>query len=315
LLILWRLVFFNLEAGQSQPGLQKRRKIEMTLPPNPAQQKVLYPVVVPNMANQVTFEGFLARAWTHNSFRFLRVANHRAPQAGTQSDGPLTVESDYVTIRLDPSVYFDMDRVKEGHRLMIRGRIEGHDIPETIGDILHHCNLNVRIPQDISHLTVTRPAVQVFCTSLEFYRDKTGNAQQSGQRRRNHRQNDRQAYRPHPGDHVGKSPDHRSFRHHPGDHVGKDSQIPQKVAPPPAPSMNDEIPAPKGALLGQDIAEVGAQIDARKVSKGKKTTAPSDEQSEPARKGPFSKKASPKAALEKPARNKKKEPEPKKTTK
>jgi hypothetical protein len=288
----------------------------MALPTKPAQQKVLYPIVVPNMANQVTFEGFLARAWTHNTFRFLRLANHRAPQAGTQSDGPLTVESDYVTIRLDPSVYFDMDRVKEGQRLVIRGRIEGHDIPETIGDILRHCNLNVRISQDILHLTVTRPAVQVFCTSLEYYQDKSGNHQQSEQRRRNHRQNDRQPYRPHPGDHVGKSPDHRLFHHHPGDHVGKDSQIPQNVAPSPAPSMNDEIPAVKGALPGQDIAEVAAQIDARKASNGKKTTAPSsEEQGEPAGKGRFIEKASTKPALDKPARNKKKEPEAEKTIK
>ncbi len=287
----------------------------MALPTNPTQQKVLYPVVVPNMANQVTFEGFLARAWMHNNFRFLRLANHRAPQAGTQSDGPLTVESDYVTIRLDPSVYFDMDRVKEGQRLVIRGRIEGHDIPETIGDILRHCNLNVGIPQDISHLTVTRPAVQIFCTSLDFYRDKTGNHEQSGQRRRNRRQNDRQPYRPHPGDHVGKSPDKRSFHHHPGDHVGKDSQIPQKVAPFPAPSMNDKIPTPKSALPGQDIAEVAAQIDAHKAVKSKKMTTSSDEQGEPAGKGSFSKKASSKAALEKPARNKKKEPEAEKTIK
>jgi len=126
----------------------------MTLPPNPAQQKVLYPVVVPNMANQVTFEGFLARAWTHNSFRFLRVANHRAPQAGTQSDGPLTVESDYVTIRLDPSVYFDMDRVKEGHRLMIRGRIEGHDIPGD--DRRHPASLQSERQDSTGHLASDR---------------------------------------------------------------------------------------------------------------------------------------------------------------
>ena len=167
--------------------------------------------------------------------------------------------------------------VKEGQRLVIHGRIEGHDIPETIGDILRHCNLNIRIPQDISHLTVTRPAVQVFCTSLEYYQDKTGNHQQSGQRRKNHRQNDHQPYCPHPGDHVGKSPDHRSFHHHPGDHVGRDSQIPQKVAPSPALSTNDEIIGAKGALPGQDVAEVAAQIDARQASKGKKTAAPSDE--------------------------------------
>ena len=32
----------------------------MALPTKLTQQKVLYPVVVPNMANQVTFEGFLA---------------------------------------------------------------------------------------------------------------------------------------------------------------------------------------------------------------------------------------------------------------
>jgi hypothetical protein len=164
----------------------------MALPNIPNPQKMTYPAAVPDMANQVIFEGFLARSWVHNNCRFLRLANQRPPQAGRQSDGRLMVESDYVTVRLDPSVYFDMDRATPGLRLVARGRIEGHDIPETIGDILRHCNLNIRVPQDIQHITVSRPAVQIFCTSIEFRKDKPGiNQQQSYQHNKNHRHSDR----------------------------------------------------------------------------------------------------------------------------
>ncbi len=145
----------------------------MELPTNSNPQKVIFAAAVSGMANQVTFEGYLARAWTYNNHRFLRLANQRLPQEGRQSDGRLTVESDYVTVRLDPGVYFDMDRAVPGLHLVVRGRIEGHDIPETIGDILRHCNLNVRVPQDIQHITVTRPAVQIYGTSLEFRRDRS----------------------------------------------------------------------------------------------------------------------------------------------
>ena len=274
----------------------------MALPSPSPHPKVLFPVVVPNMANQVTFEGFLARAWVFNGFRFLRLANHRPPQTGAQSDGPLTVESDYVTVRLDPSVYFDMDRAAAGLRLMVHGRIEGHDIPETIGDILRHCNLNVRIPQEIAHLTITRPAVQVFCTYLEFHHEKNGSRRQPGQKRRkNFRRSERRQLR---------------------DEPSTSAQPPQVSAPAPAASMQDASPDPKGVQPGQDVSEVAASIDVQKAARGTEPAAsPADnaageaEPAEPTRKNLFGRKASAKAAPEKSPKAGKKESKSRKTTK
>jgi hypothetical protein len=250
----------------------------MALPNQNLPQKIMFPGVVPNMANQATFEGFLARAWIHNGFRFLRLANQRLPQAGAQSDGPLMVESDYVTIRLDPAVYFEMNRAKEGLRLLVHGRIEGHDIPETIGDILRHCNLNVRVPQDIAHLTVSRPAVQIYCTHLEFYREDNSNSQKPWKK---------------PGQDSRRA-DRRHFHGQPGGAAtGPRSQAPITV---PAASVQDGTPLEEGAQPGQDISEIAAAIDARKASR--------------------SRKASPKAAAaqEPAAKSEKKEPKARKTT-
>ncbi len=135
-------------------------------------QAPILPLPGANMINQVSFEGYLARAWLHNNCRFLRLANHRMPQFGGPSDGPQRTDSDYVTVRLDPSVNFDMKRATPGLHVIVRGRIEGRDIPETLADILRHCNLNLSLPVEIARVTVTRPSVQVYCTFLEFRRDK-----------------------------------------------------------------------------------------------------------------------------------------------
>jgi len=224
----------------------------MATPNNYAPRKMTYPSAVPNMANQVTFEGFLVRAWSHNGYRFLRLANHRPPVAGAASDGPLTVESDYVTVRLDSSVLFDMNRANPGLRLLVRGRIEGHDIPETIGDILRHCNLNVRLPLEIAHLTVSRPAVQIFGTSLEFRRDKAaGGPRQSG--------GDKHGRHLHQGNHQ------KSLSEQPAGASREPIRTAETVGP-EAPRM-DAAPAPDGIQPGQDVSEIARAIDSRKVRK------------------------------------------------
>jgi hypothetical protein len=257
----------------------------MALPNIPNPQKMTYPAAVPDMANQVIFEGFLARSWVHNNCRFLRLANQRPPQAGRQSDGRLMVESDYVTVRLDPSVYFDMDRATPGLRLVARGRIEGHDIPETIGDILRHCNLNIRVPQDIQHITVSRPAVQIFCTSIEFRKDKPGiNQQQSYQHNKNHRHSD------------------RPFR--PTQRVSAPSQQPAVNQTADAIQATPAGPSKGGVQPGQDVSDIAAAIDARK---GKKTAAPAKPAEEAPKKGAAAKKAAAKKAAEKSAKSTKKD--------
>jgi hypothetical protein len=232
----------------------------MAVPTNTTQQKYSYPVVVPNMVNQATLEGFLVRAWLHNGFRFLRLANHRLPPEGTQSDGPLTVESDYVTIRLDSCVYFDMTRANPGLRLLVRGRIEGHDIPETIGDILRHCNLNVRLPMEIARLTVSRPAVQIFGASVEFIREKgASNQQQPGrsQHGKHFHRNDRRPNHAQPGS---------GSKNDPRQQAAPAATPAPAVAVAPAVPVKEAAPSPKGVQPGQDVSEVAAEIDARKAS-------------------------------------------------
>jgi hypothetical protein len=201
-----------------------------------------FPVTIPNMINQVAFEGFLARAWLHGSSRYLRLANHRPPQMGGQSDGPITVESDYVTVRLDGCVNFDMNRAVPGLHLVVRGRIEGHDIPETIGDILRHCNLNLALSQDIARVTVTRPAVQIFCTFLEFCNDRAGAV----------------------GNRPAKAftPKRRHDHRPPDIRVRENAPEGRPVQPSPAPQ--ESIPAEKAGIQpGEDLAEVASQLEAK----------------------------------------------------
>jgi hypothetical protein len=281
----------------------EKEKIEMALL-EAGQQKIIFPVVVPNMANQVAFEGFLARAWMHDNTRYLRLANHRPPQAGTQSDGPLMVESDYVTIRLDPSVPFDMARADPGLRLIARGRIEGHDIPETIGDILRHCNLNVRIPQDIAHLTVSRPAVQIYCTYLEFFRDQAG---RNSQNQKSHRPS-RSTNRPYPGARVGRrggQPNRQQLAGPAGKVADRQVNNPQgnstlEFAPPIIPSMKDATPDPNGVQPGQDVSELADRIEASRGRKDEPSSPREEKSIKASRKNLSNKKAAAGAAPENP---------------
>lgn len=136
------------------------------VPPTLPRKARTQPLV--SMVNQVTLEGYLVRAWIHEPYRYLRIANQRPPELGGHTGGKVPVESDYITIRLDPSVPFDMQSATHGLHLLVHGRMEGRDIPETIGDILSHCKVHVALPREIAALQVTRPTVQVCCTTLEF---------------------------------------------------------------------------------------------------------------------------------------------------
>lgn len=53
------------------------------------------------MTNQVTFEGYVVRAWTHGVDRFLRLANHRPANQGGPIPQSNMVYSDYTTVRLN----------------------------------------------------------------------------------------------------------------------------------------------------------------------------------------------------------------------
>jgi hypothetical protein len=203
------------------------------------------------MVNQVTFEGYLVRAWIHGAYLYLRLANHRPPQMGGQCGGPLPVESDYVTARLDPSVNFDMQRATPGLHIILRGRIEGRDIPETIGDILQHCHLNIPLTQDIARLQVTRPAVQIYCTTLEFRGNKLG----SGKLKRDRKHGGRRAQdQPCPREvNTAGQPSPLAIR---PDQEPPDGAVPHVVQP------------------GQDIAELVSNVETRKTCRAstEKTT-------------------------------------------
>lgn len=88
------------------------------------------------MINQVIFEGYLVKQWEYQGQRFLRLAGHR-PQ-----DGEGLVQSDYVTVQLDPAVTLD-PHLHVGARLVVAGRIWGRDIVETLGRVLQKADLAV----------------------------------------------------------------------------------------------------------------------------------------------------------------------------
>jgi hypothetical protein len=120
------------------------------------------------MTNQTTFEGYVVRAWTHGPDRFLRLANHRPANQGGPIPQSNMVYSDYTTVRLDSSIEFDVSKCRSGMRVIVRGRIEGRDIPETIGEILIHCNMNMHLPMNIANVVVTRPSTQIFAVTLDI---------------------------------------------------------------------------------------------------------------------------------------------------
>jgi hypothetical protein len=120
------------------------------------------------MTNQTTFEGYVVRTWTHGPDRFLRLANHRPANQGGPIPQSNMVYSDYTTVRLDSSIEFDVSKCRPGMRVVVRGRIEGRDIPETIGEILLHCNVNMHLPTNIANVVVTRPSTQIFAVTLDI---------------------------------------------------------------------------------------------------------------------------------------------------
>jgi hypothetical protein len=120
------------------------------------------------MINQTTFEGFIVQIWSHGFDRFIRLANHRPASQGGPIPQSNMVYSDYTTVRLDPSIEFDAKKCRPGMRVIVRGRIEGRDIPETVGKILMHCNLNLHLPTNLANLVVTRPITQIFAVTLEI---------------------------------------------------------------------------------------------------------------------------------------------------
>jgi hypothetical protein len=120
------------------------------------------------MTNQVTFEGYVVRAWTHGLDRFLRLANHRPANQGGPIPQSNMVYSDYTTVRLDSSIEFEAEKCRPGTRVVVRGRIEGRDIPETIGEILMHCNVNLQLPTNIANVVVTRPITQIYAVTLDI---------------------------------------------------------------------------------------------------------------------------------------------------
>lgn len=120
------------------------------------------------MVNQVTFEGYVVRAWNHGADRFVRLANHRPANQGGPIPQSNMVYSDYTTVRLDSSLEFDPQKCRTGTRVVVRGRIEGRDIPETLGEILMHCNVNLQLPMNIANVVVTRPITQIFAVTLDI---------------------------------------------------------------------------------------------------------------------------------------------------
>ncbi len=120
------------------------------------------------MTNQISFEGYVVRAWMHGFERFLRLANHRPANQGGPIPQSNMVYSDYTTVRLDSSIEFDVRKCQPGTRVVVRGRLEGRDIPETLGEILMHCNVNLHLPMNIANVVVTRPTTQIFAVTLDI---------------------------------------------------------------------------------------------------------------------------------------------------
>jgi hypothetical protein len=112
------------------------------------------------MINQVSFEGFLTRAWEYREQRFMRLANHRPGENGKTL-------SDYVTVQIDPSLDFDPQRVKIGRLLRVTGRIVGRDIIEPLKMVVEKSHEGVELPGELSTLVIRRPTVQILATQVK----------------------------------------------------------------------------------------------------------------------------------------------------
>ncbi len=193
------------------------------------------------MTNQVTFEGYVVRAWTHGLDRFVRLANHRPANQGGPIPQSNMVYSDYTTVRLDSSLEFDAEKCRPGTRVVIRGRIEGRDIPETLGEILMHCNVNLQLPMNIANVIVTRPITQIFAVTLDIKQW-------------------------HPGARHGRREDRRQRS---GDRHPAPVQVPSIAAPEPAAALS-AAPVPEP---GQDLAELVVEPEPAKKAKADKKGA------------------------------------------
>lgn len=150
-----------------------------------------------HMVNQVTFEGYVVRTWTHGLDRFLRLANHRPTDQGGPIPQSNMIYSDYTTVRLDPSIECDVKRCRSGTRIVVRGRIEGRDIPEMLGEILMHCNLNLQLPTNIANIVVTRPITQIYAVTLDiqqWHPDVRSGRRDGRNGRRQQRSEDRRSF-------------------------------------------------------------------------------------------------------------------------
>ena len=195
------------------------------------------------MINQVTFEGFVARAWLHGYDRFLRLTNHRPPNQGGPIPQSNMVNSDYTTVRLDPSIEFDVNTCRRGTRIVVRGRVEGRDIPETIGEILNRCNVNLLLPMNYSNVVVTRPITQIFATTVDIKQWHPDSAR---------------------ADHRGGRP-RRSKNHHPAHHHAPSA--PSQPVQAAAPNVAASAPEP-----GQDLAELVTKPATAKIAADDKKT-------------------------------------------
>lgn len=130
------------------------------------------------MINQVIFEGYLIKSWEFQEQRYLRLAGHRTPEAGSS-----LVQSDYVTVQLEAGLKVDPRLLKQGTRMVVTGKIWGRDIVETLGRILQKADLAVDLPQALDNLVIHRPSVQILAAQLEVIGQ--GNRPRERQRTKN----------------------------------------------------------------------------------------------------------------------------------
>jgi hypothetical protein len=199
------------------------------------------------MTNQISFEGYVVRAWMHGFDRFLRLANHRPANQGGPIPQSNMVYSDYTTVRLDSSIEFDVRKCQPGTRVVVRGRLEGRDIPETLGEILMHCNVNLHLPMNIANVVVTRPTTQIFAVTLDIKQWHPGI--------RFDRRDDRQS----------RLSDHRSTIAHAAS--AQAMPIPAVVAG-PVPELGQDL----AELVGEQAPDQEAQAEKKAAKKPARTS-------------------------------------------
>ena len=117
------------------------------------------------MENQTTLEGVLVAHWIHEpingeAYQCLRLAHHRP--------GTNPIISDYVTVRMNPDLVIPQIGLRKNRRIIIRGRLVGRDIPETLGKIISKSGHQIDIPEEIAGLAVLRPTTEIQAVSFEL---------------------------------------------------------------------------------------------------------------------------------------------------